>query len=281
MTEELSPLEQKVVKDLQKANLTDAERKLLLKQLKQQKNDIKTYDHRLGATKRHRFMVISDTHIGEKKFLESLLFTSFAYAKKYKPEAIYHCGDITEGMCRRPGHIYNLSHIGTTAQVNYTAELFSQSPVPIFGITGNHDQWAFKDVGVDIGDSLENMVEQFNYLGQNEADIILGDNIKMKLFHANDGSAYAQSYKLQKLIESFTGGEKPHILFEGHYHKALYSFIRNVHGFEAGTLCGQTEWMRGKKLAANTGFWMVDLYLKNKGRDIESITPRFIPYYLK
>jgi len=99
----------------------------------------------------------------------------------------------------------------------------------------------------------------------------------MKLYHGNDGSAYAISYKLQKLIESFTGGEKPNIVLSGHYHKAMEMFSRNVFGFECGTLCGQTRWMRGKKIQAHMGFGIIEVW-KN-GRGIQRLRHEFFPYY--
>lgn len=281
-TDEISELEQKVLTDLTKANLSDKERKVLLQQLKSRDPTVSTHEHRLSDT-HTQFFLISDTHMGHKEFKEDLFDIVCAYAKKLKPDVIYHVGDITEGMSSRPGHCYELTHIGTTAQIDYAAKVLAKSPVKIAGITGNHDQWAYKAVGMDVGVSLEDKLgkDKFEYLGMNEADIMISKGVKLKLFHANDGSAYAQSYKLQKLMESFTGGEKPHLLAEGHYHKALYMFNRNIHGFESGTLCGQTPWMRGKKLAANVGFWIVDVYFKNKGKEIQDVSPRFVPYYVE
>jgi len=83
---------------------------------------------------------------------------------------------------------------------------------------------------------------------------------------------------MQKLMESFGGGEKPEILAEGHYHKALYMFNRNIHGIESGTMCDQTGWMRGKKIPAHTGFWILDIYHAKKG-GVERINPQFVPLY--
>ena len=79
------------------------------------------------------------------------------------------------------------------------------------------------------------------------------------LFHANDGTAYANSYKGQKLIESLLEIEKPNLIFSGHYHKSLYQFARGIHQWESGTICRQTGFMRGKKIPAHVGFWMVEV----------------------
>jgi hypothetical protein len=99
----------------------------------------------------------------------------------------------------------------------------------------------------------------------------------MKLFHGNDGTAYADSYKLQKLIESFEGGKKPNLVLSGHYHKQIAIFRRNVFGFECGTLCGQTKFMRGKKLQAHMGFGIIELWVNPSG--VARLRHEFFPYY--
>lgn len=114
-------------------------------------------------------------------------------------------------------------------------------------------------------------------MGEWEADIKLAPNVIMKLFHGNDGTAYADSYKLQKLIESFQGGKKPNIVLSGHYHKQVAIFRRNVFGFECGTLCGQTKFMRGKKLPAHMGFGIIELWVNKTG--IARLRHEFFPYY--
>lgn len=259
-------------------NLTERELSLLLSHFKDKDLKPKKYEHKF-SNKHVKFGVISDTHIGEKAFDEELLLRAFKYFDKEKVDAIYHVGDITEGMSGREGHIYALNRIGFQNQIRYTEDLFQQTKSQIYAITGNHDQWYQKknNSGADIGEELEVRLSNFHYLGMNEADIKLSDNVTMKLFHPNDGTAYAPGYKLMKLIESFGGGEKPNILLQGHYHKALYMFSRNIHSYEAGTICGQTEFMRLKKIQAHKGFWLIDAYFNNRG--IDKIKNTFIPKY--
>jgi UDP-2,3-diacylglucosamine pyrophosphatase LpxH len=268
-TPKLSPLEKRI------KEMTQLEQQALLKQLQHREIKRKTYNHRFSQ-RRTRIGVISDTHIGHEKFDEELFLKALTFYKRNKAEAIYHVGDILEGMSGRPGHIYELSHVGFTSQLNYAADLLSQTELPIYAITGNHDQWYMKkgDAGVDVGDALEDKLKNFTYLGMNEADIELGKNTKMKLFHGSDGTAYAISYKMQKLIESFTESERPDIVLSGHYHKALQMFSRGTYGYECGTLCGQTEFMRGKKIPAHKGFWMLDIYHNKNG--VERINSTFM-----
>lgn len=55
-------------------------------------------------------------------------------------------------------------------------------------------------------------------------------------------------------------------------------FSRNVFGFECGTLCGQTQWMRGKKIAAHKGFGIVEIWVAKEG-GIERLRHEFFPHY--
>jgi hypothetical protein len=110
-----------------------------------------------------------------------------------------------------------------------------------------------------------------------EADVQIAPGVVMKLFHGNDGTAYADSYKMQKLIESFEGGKKPAIILSGHYHKQIAIFRRNVFGFECGTLCGQTRFMRGKKIQAHKGFGIIEVWVDRNG--VARLRHEFFPYY--
>ena len=79
----------------------------------------------------------------------------------------------------------------------------------------------------------------------------------LRLYHPGGGTAYAISYHSQKYVESLSGGEKPHILGIGHYHKVEQLFYRNIHVFQVGTFEAQTPFMRRKRLAAMLGGWIL------------------------
>jgi predicted phosphodiesterase len=279
LEDKLSPEQENILALVGKSNLTARELKILLNQPKHDKFKNRVYDHsKLGHVK---IGILADTHIGHKKFDEGFMKYASEVFRKEGVKNVYHAGDITEGMSGRPGHVYELQYVGFSQQVGAAARIFKQyfSDFQIYGITGNHDQW-FKykgDNGADVGEELQNRLPNFHYIGENEAHVKLGPKANLMLFHPGDGTAYATSYKLQKLAESFTGGEKPNILVEGHYHKAMYMFSRNIHALEGGTLCGQTGWMRGKKIPAHMGFWILELDIGKRG--ITRFTPHFYPKY--
>lgn len=243
---------------------------------------VKSFDHRLHfSTHLIRFGYFSDPHIGAREFDWLLWRKMAAFFREVGVKIVYSPGDIVEGMSGRPGQIYDLEAIGFQAQVKLAAKAIDMlKGMEVYSILGNHDLW-FKDkAGVDasVGVELAQRCPHFHHLGDWEADVVLAKGVTMKLFHSNDGTAYATSYKLQKLIESLEGGKKPALILSGHYHKQLAMFSRNVWGFECGTLCGQTQWMRGKKIAAHKGFGVIELWVKPTG-GIERLRHEFFPHY--
>lgn len=142
--------------------------------------------------------------------------------------------------------------------------------------TGNCWFTGKADQGINAGLRLEESLSNFVYLGSMEADQVV-ENVKIKLFHGNDGGSYAISYRGQKIVESLDGGDKPHILITGHDHKSVFFQTRNVHVIGAGTLCEQTSFMRGKKLAAHRGYWIVDVWSNEQG--LVRIRPEWHPFY--
>lgn len=260
------------------ARLTPGEGAQILQSLRGRPT--KLHDHEFSG--RHiKFGYYADPHVGHSQFSEPLWQIML---KRFKAEGVdraYCPGDNVEGMSGRPGHIYELSHIGAHAQLAYASDLFGLADRLQFCIIdGNHDQW-FKEkgnAGTVAGEELATRNKNVRFLGEWEADVRLASSVVMRLYHANDGTAYADSYKLQKLIESFTGGLKPNIVLSGHYHKQIAVFRRNVFGFECGTLCGQSQFMRGRKLPAHMGFGIIEIWVAKRG-GIERLRHEFFPWY--
>ena len=226
---------------------------------------------------RIRIGAITDTHIGHQRFNPDYLFAAFEEFKKEKIEIMVHSGDVLEGMSNRAGHIYELSHIGYESQKNEAVRLFSQwTDTPVYAISGNHDRWYIKAVGANAVKDIDNEVKNFKFLGHDEGDISLKGQAVLKLFHGEDSSSYAISYRAQKIIESLHGGEKPNAIIAGHVHKFVDVFERNIHFTSVGSIQKQTKWMRSKRIAAHPGFAIID-YWVNKGIVKKTLT--WYPFY--
>jgi predicted phosphodiesterase len=228
---------------------------------------------------RIRFGVVGDTHFGSIYTKPEHFFQSIQEFKKEKCEFLVHVGDVTEGMSRRSGHVYELSHIGYEAQRNHSIEFLSQWAKPLYMISGNHDFWYMQNsnTGANIVSDIADNIKNAKYLGHDEGNISLKGKATLRLWHGNDGSSYAISYRLQKIVESYTGGDKPSILVAGHVHKTANFMIRHIQCFGAGCIQMQTKWMRGKRLNADTGFWIIDAYVGKRG--VSKITSTWYPFY--
>jgi len=227
---------------------------------------------------RIRVGVMTDTHLGHIKMPPERIYQAFEEFRKEKVDFITHSGDVTEGMSNRPGHIYELTHLGYAQQKKLAIDVFSQwTDTDIFAIDGNHDRWFIKSSGAKIVEDIDSELSNFHFIGHDEGDISLKGKAILKLWHGEDGNSYALSYRLQKILESLTGGEKPNAMVCGHTHKYVDIFERHVFCTSAGCMESQTQWMRGKRIAAHTGFMIIDYWVNDDG--ICKKTHTWYPFY--
>ena len=215
---------------------------------------------------RVRIGAITDTHIGSVDFHEERLYQAFDEFRKSKVDFVVHAGDVLEGMSNRPGHIYELSHLGYDLQKTYATEIFSQwTDTDIYAISGNHDRWYIKSSGANALGDIDKELKNFHFLGHDEGEISLKGKAVLRLWHGEDGSSYALSYRLQKILESLTGGQKPNAMIVGHVHKYVDIFERHVLCTSIGCIQSQTRWMRSKRISAHTGFAIIDYWVNGQG----------------
>ena len=226
----------------------------------------------------HHFVVISDTHIGSVYSPDEWHDIVADYANENGVEAVLHCGDLTDGVkiSRAGTQIYELSEVGFEAQKAKAVELLGKYEVPVYIISGNHDAFYKEFAGANVVASVAQELPNVTHIGDDEADIEI-DGVTIRLFHGGDGSSYALSYRLQKLVEAITGGRKPNILLAGHVHKFCYIFERNIHAISVPCLQMQTAFMRGKKLAAHTGF--LDLQFDVIDGGVCNLSVTLFPFY--
>lgn len=226
-----------------------------------------------------RFALCGDNQENSKYTQITHLHSFYDLLVKEGIEIAYHTGDIDEGEDMRQGHKYECYDQGADNHVENIVRNYPQrGGIRTEFITGNHDWSILKKVGYDIGVAIAAKRPDMKYLGQGNAIISLTPNCTLDLRHPGDGTAYAISYKSQKMIEAIQGGYKPNIMAIGHYHKAEYIFYRNIHCFQTGCFQAQTPWMLGKSIAAMVGGWIVEVHVDGEGT-ITRCKGEFIPYY--
>lgn len=225
------------------------------------------------------FGLISDTHINSKYTQLTYLHKFYEICSQRGVKDIYHAGDIDEGEQMRTGHQYECYTQGADDHID---EIVTNYPridgITTHFITGNHDSSIYKRCGVDIGEIISMKRKDMKYLGRDCARIEITPNCILELRHPWDGTAYALSYKPQKMIDAMEADSKPNILAIGHYHKLEYLFYRNVHCFQAGCFQTQTPYTRGKGISVHLGGWIITIEVDERGH-IQRIVPEMIPFY--
>ena len=259
-------------------NINEVDGTYILMKVPEQKANKVTRDWQ--GNKVIRFGVVSDTHMGSKYTQMTFLRHLYDVFEAEGLDTVYHAGDISEGnYTNRPGHIYEVCAHGFDQQKDYIIKKYPhKDSIKTYYICGNHDKTHMMNGGADIGKAIEREREDMIFLGWDNAQIELTPNCILELNHPGDGASYAISYSLQKYMDSITGGDKPSILVNGHHHKAMSIFYRNIHAMEAGSTQAQTPFMRGKKLAAHVGAYIITVHVDDEGTVVRFL-PEFIPLY--
>ena len=211
----------------------------------------------------YEFGVVSDTHLASKYCRLDVLNALYDIFAAEGIKDIFHAGNIVDGEGRF--NRFDLLAVGTEGQIDLAIRDYPKRK----GITTNfivgecHEGWWVQREGINIGKLIDARFRDagrtdVNYLGYLEADIQLPapkGTTWIRLMHPGGGSAYALSYAPQKIVESFQGGEKPHALIIGHFHKMEFCMPREVYCVSAGCTQDQTPFMRKLRLEAHLGGW--------------------------
>jgi len=226
--------------------------------------------------------VTSDWHVGSLYCNERAIIDFHEYAYSQGVRHFVNAGDVIEGESNYKGQIYEIKQAGLTRQVAALEEIACKLPqgAEYIFITGNHCGGYHKEVGIDIGDYIEMKIPMLKYIGRDKGMIEISTpsgDVRVQLIHPDGGTAYAVSYKVQKIVEGLAGGDKPHLLVVGHYHKAeLLPRIRNVAALQAGTFQEQTPFMARKGAEAHVGGWIVEFEM---GELYNRIKTEFVSFF--
>jgi predicted phosphodiesterase len=238
-----------------------------------------------------RFGLVADTHLGSKEERLAELHCQYDLFQKEGITTVFHAGNPIDGYVAR---INGESVYETTidGQANYFAENYPcRDGITTYYITGDdHESWFAP--GFNIGFYMQRIAEaaphnrkDLIYIGHVEADVAIqvGKASRptiVKVMHPGGGSAYARSYKGQKQVEAFEGGEKPDILVCGHYHVSNYMNDRNIHVLNLPGFQDQTIFARKKNLRMEVGGVIMEFKVAADGT-VTRFRPEFNRYFTR
>jgi len=230
-----------------------------------------------------KFGIVTDTHIGSIYETNELLVKAYEVFKRENIYDVFHAGDLCDGEKMYRGQEYEIYAHGSDSQVEAAVNRYPLvKGITTHFICGNHDLSFWKQSGNNIGKKIAALRSDMNYLGDDEADVLLKSDsgtAMLRLRHGGGGTAYAISYKIQQYINSLSGGHKPNILIQGHFHKAEYlPCYRHVFSIQGGCIQAQTPFMRAKHTAAHMGFWIVQAIFDGK-LSIARLNANFFAHY--
>lgn len=236
------------------------------------------------------FGVTADNHLGSKYERLDCLHDVYARFEQAGVDRVFNCGNWIEGEAR-----FNLTDIhthGLDSQIRYLVSSYPRSTVTTYAVAGDdHEGWYAQRMGIDIGAHAERAMREAGRqdwvnLGYMEAHVRLvnkntGKSAVMAVVHGGGGSSYADSYVVQKILESLDGGEKPAVALYGHYHKMLSGEYRNVWWVLVPSTKDQDPFMRKKKIRSVVGGGIITLEQDPETGAIIGMTPKLWRYFAK
>lgn len=233
------------------------------------------------------FGFVTDNHLCNKHSRLDVLNAAYDTFERMGITTVYNAGNWIDGEAR-----FNKTELitapGMDNQLDYMIDKYPvKKGIVTHYIAGDdHCGWYQQREGIEIGRYLQHKAEaagrhDLKYLGYGEADVALmhgTGSAVMRVVHPGGGSSYAISYTDQRRVESYQGGEKPHVELVGHYHKFNYGYPREVHTLQGGCTCEQTMFMRKKRLAAHIGFSVVKIAQDSNGA-VTRFAPEWFPFF--
>ncbi len=231
--------------------------------------------------------LVSDTHLASRFAREDALKACYDLFEAEGITKVFHAGNMVDGYIPR----INGDSLFCTSVDDQTQYVIDHYPrkkgITTYYISAaDHEGWWQKE-GFNWGNYLTMVAKQQGredlvYLGHVEADVEFknsGGSAIMKVQHPGGGSAYSRSYTGQKMIESLEGGEKPHILIQGHYHVSNYMIERNVHMISMPGLEDQTIFGRQKRLRMEVGGAILRFKQNPSDGSIARLSLEFIRFF--
>ncbi len=245
-----------------------------------------TWEIKSRSDNKFRFGAFGDLHAASKYARWDVREDLTRRAERFGAQAILDTGNWIDG--ERIFNRYDVEKVGLDEQVRLLADRYPKTKLPTYAISGaDHEGWYVRSEGIDVGRYCESIMREAGHswtnLGFMQADIRLKNSNTgvvsiLRLIHPSGGSAYATSYKPQKIVEAMEGGEKPDVLLIGHYHKLDFGLVRNVFYVQTGCCQDLTPFL-ATRTEVHVGGFLIEIEQDPKSGAIVEFTPIVRRYF--
>jgi hypothetical protein len=234
-----------------------------------------------------RFGFITDTHLCNVNYRDDVANALYDEFAADGIGVVFHAGNTVDGEAP-----FNRTELvtppGFENQIGYFLDNYpARDSITTYFIDGDdHEGWYGNRHGICFGrrlqqDARDRGRNDLVYLGFQRVEVAYatpsGGRCVVRIEHPGMGSAYADSYMIQKMVEAIDPAQAPHVLLYGHYHKSIYDHVRRIHTIGGGCVCDATTFMRKKRLRADVGGWTVEMQVNETGA-ITKFLPRWMPF---
>lgn len=253
--------------------------------------------------------IISDTCLNSKYARLDILHTAYDVFKRNKVPYVLHCGNFTEGYAKGDTHVEHILYQDYEGMLDYIDRVYPAIGVPTYFIGGRNERSFFKrvvlkplydeelleDEGFDDDEKailvqektnvcldLEVLREDLNFLGWHNAKVRIAPQTTLTLASPKSGSRkpYTVSHPIQKIIESYGGGEKPDIQVVGYYNQRWSGIHLGINAIMIGTAQNQPpENYSNAEPSHNLGALLLQMKFKNGSLVENGLTEIDIPFY--
>jgi len=222
------------------------------------------------------FGVASDIHFGSKACQITALNEFSEICKKKGIRHMFIPGDLVAGYNVYNGQEYDLYALSAQEQI---ATTIKNLPTGFnwYVLGGNHDYSFMTKGGLNILNYISSKRNDIYYVGFDDVNIPLLNNVELKMWHPRGCVPYSASYRLQKGIEQITYNElqsvvrgvkdKPSLRFvlSGHLHIQVQAMFGSIFGAQCGCFEGTTNYLKRLGLVPCIGGYIIKASLGKNG----------------
>jgi predicted phosphodiesterase len=166
--------------------------------------------------------LFADPHICSAHEQIDLLHGFYKICEEEKVQGMICAGDFTSGNGTvYKGQYSDLKIVGEDKQINYVCQVFPETSLQTFAISGNHDLDLYKQCGSDIMQKICEKRPDITYLGKMSATME-HEGVRFLVHHGEGGLGLVRSYKPQRILDMQKVEDICDVSVIGHWHISLH-----------------------------------------------------------